>query len=199
MANSTLKCRYCGERKPREEVLKLNGGNYCGIECTTAYGREKGLKAKQKETKQKVKKQKAQDRKTLEELKTLPKLIEEAQKEVNRYVRLRDRKKPCISCGRMPEQKMGGSMDAGHYRSRASAGHLRFNLLGLNSQCVHCNRYLGGNYSEYRVGLIERIGIERVERLEQDNRVVKFTKDYVRRVRDIFRKRANWYQKRKGN
>lgn len=199
MANSTLMCRYCKQYNPRESIFKVKGGNYCNIECATDYGREKGLRAKQKEIKRKAKQQKAQDRKTLEELKTLPKLIEEAQKEVNRYVRLRDRNKPCISCGRMPEQKIGGSMDAGHYRSRGAANHLRFNLLNISSQCVHCNRYLGGNYSEYRIGLIERIGIERVERLEQDNRVVKFTKDYVRRVRDIFRKRANWYQKRKGD
>ena len=116
--------------------------------------------------------------------KSLAKLRAEAQKEVNAYIRPRDESKPCISCG-----SLSRDVDAGHYRSRGAAKHLAFNCFNIHSQCKKCNRYLGGNYSEYRVRLIERIGLERVERLENDNQVRRFDRDYLIRIKQIFAKR----------
>ena len=117
--------------------------------------------------------------------KSIAKLRAEAQKEVNAYIRLRDENKPCISCGSLSKE-----VDAGHLRSRGSAKHLAFNVYNIHKQCVRCNRYLGGNYSDMRKGAVKRIGIERVERLENDNAVRKFDKEYLIRIKKIFAERT---------
>ena len=87
-------------------------------------------------------------------------------------------------------------MEAGHYRSRGSASHLRFNLFNIHLQCARCNRYLSGNVVEYRKELIKRIGLNRVEILENDNKPRKFDIEYLKRVKHIFTKRAKFYELR---
>ena len=143
-------------------------------------------------------KQKKHDKIKLESMKTASDYIKEAQIAVNRYVRARDKNKPCISCGcdTRDSKVTGGGVDAGHYRSRGAASHLRFNVLNIWSQCKRCNRYLGGNYSEYRKELIERVGALTVEALENNNEPKKFTIEYLKRVKVIFNKRARFYEKR---
>lgn len=74
-----------------------------------------------------------------------------------------------------PATVPGGSRDAGHYRSRGAAGWLRFNEDNCHSQAKKCNRYGSGRATEYRVGLIARIGLERVEALEANNTPIKWT------------------------
>lgn len=118
--------------------------------------------------------------------KSLAKLRAEAQAAINAYVRVRDHDKPCICCGATDSPQW----DSGHYRSRGSARHLAFNLHNIHKQAVRCNRYLGGNYSEYRIGLIERIGIDKVEALESDNDVRRFDRDYLERIKLIFNKKT---------
>jgi hypothetical protein len=95
----------------------------------------------------------------------------------------------------MPSDKLGGSFDAGHYRSRGSASHLRFNLLNIHKQCVKCNRFKSGNAVDYRIELIKRIGLENVEKLESDNKPRKFTIEYLKRLKKIFNKRARFHLK----
>ena len=97
---------------------------------------------------------------------TLPKATRKAQAAFNAYIRTRDDGKPCISCGVIPEQAYGGTMDAGHYRSTGACPQLRFDERNCHAQCVRCNRDLSGNTVEYRIRLIERIGRETVEWLE---------------------------------
>ncbi len=68
----------------------------------------------------------------------------------------------CISCGRaMPWQEAQG----GHYipRSCAATEMERDNVF---PQCAYCNCALSGNLREYRRRLSERIGEDRVLRLE---------------------------------
>lgn len=144
-------------------------------------------------------KQKKLDKIKKEALKTTGDYIKEAQSSINKYVRLRDDGKPCISCGNNREHKIGLSghrYDAGHYRSRGSAGHLRFNLFNIHKQCVRCNRENSGNVVEYRINLIKRIGLDRVDKLEQDNKPKKFTIEYLKRVKAIFNKKFRLYKKK---
>jgi hypothetical protein len=148
-----------------------------------------------------AKEERKEIKKAKEGLKTAGEYIKEAQAAVNRYIRARDFNKPCISCDTEKVSVFGGykgscGWDAGHYRPRGSAGHLRFNVLNIHKQCVKCNRWLSGNVVEYRVRLIERIGLERVEALENDNSLRSFDIDYLKRVKKIFNKRARWYEKR---
>lgn len=134
-----------------------------------------------------------------EKLKTARKYLQEAQASINRYIRARDVGKSCGSCDSLlVRQSLGGGFDCGHYRSRGAASHLRFNLLNMWGQCKQCNQYLGGNYSEYRKKLVERIGLERVEQLENDNEPRKFTIDYLKKIKKIFNRRARFYEKRRG-
>lgn len=116
--------------------------------------------------------------------------MREAQTAWNRYVRARDLGLPCASCGATPSQKLGGTMDCSHYRSVGSAPHLRFHLHNAAAACVRCNRNLSGNIVELRKGLIERIGSEKIEALERDQSVKKFTIEYLVRLKSIFSKKA---------
>ena len=128
--------------------------------------------------------------------KTHSQLTSEAQAAINAFVRVRDYGKPCISCNKpMDWNTYGGKVDCGHYRSRGSAGHLRFNLFNMAAQCHACNRYLSGAVVDYRINLIGRIGIERVERIEQDNKPRSFDREYLERVKRIFRKKERLYKR----
>ncbi|MFY1028368.1 recombination protein NinG, partial [Actinobacillus seminis] len=86
----------------------------------------------------------------------------------------------------------------GHYRSRGSAPHLRFYTLNIAGQCKRCNRYLGGNYQQFRLGLIDRLGVEKVEAIEKDQRARHYSKEDLRRIKRIFNKKCKFLEKRKG-
>ena len=105
--------------------------------------------------------------------------LDDAQTIVNKYIRLRDAHLPCISCGTTSDVQFA----AGHYRSRGSSSHLRFNHDNLHKQCNrHCNMALSGNQRNYRIGLIVKIGLDRVELLENDNTPHKWTVEEAKAV-----------------
>ena len=124
-----------------------------------------------------VKERKA-DKVKRQDQKSHGKLIAEAQTAFNAWTRARDTGKPCICCGKHgAEQVHGGTWDAGHYRSRGSAPHLRFDERNVHAQLKQCNRYDSGNVVGYRLGLINRLGLEVVEALEADQTPRKYTRD----------------------
>ena len=180
------KCRIC----KGQYVKRSMGHKACSVECA------KALVVQNNE-----KNQRKSDRLRKEKLLTRNDHIKLTQKAFNAYIRARDHHKPCISSGRtyLDHTRNGGSlMDAGHYRSIGSASHLRFNLLNCHSQSVKDNRDLSGNIVEYRKGLIDRIGLERTEALENDNQPRKFDINYLLRLRQLMNKRARYYRKRRG-
>lgn len=190
MANSKRKCKSCGEHI--RDYVVVNNSAFCSVESAVKYAyankhKGKEIKAKEQRKKDVIRKEK---------LKTVGDYVKEAQVAVNKYIRARDRDKPCVSCGSMPDDKLGGAFDAGHYRSRGSASHLRFNLLNIHKQCVKCNRFKSGNAVDYRIELIRRIGLENVEKLENDNEPRKFTIEYLKRLKKIFNKRSRFYLSR---
>lgn len=130
-----------------------------------------------------------QTRAQLEAIKTIPALKKEAQAAFNRWIRQRDAAQPCISCGAPPPDLSGlhAGRDAGHYRSTGSADHLRFNEDNCHAQCVKCNQWGAGMAVDYRIGLVARIGLERVEALESDNRSLKWSHDGLRYLRAHYR------------
>jgi hypothetical protein len=113
-------------------------------------------------------------REKLDAMRTKPQLVKVAQTAFNAFVRARDADKPCISCGKPPSSE-SNSTDCGHFRSVGSAPHMRFVEDNAAGQCKHCNQYLAGNVLAYRKGLIERIGLARVEQIESDQTVRKYT------------------------
>lgn len=129
-------------------------------------------------------------------LKRIPDLIAEAQAAFNAFIRERDRDQPCICCGRpLGEAEIGGAYDCGHYRSRGSAPHLRFDERNAHAQRKHCNRYGAGRAVDYRMGLIARIGREAVEALESDNRVHHWTREELIAIRDHYRAKTKELRK----
>lgn len=169
------KCSMC----PKEFIPARMGQHVCGPLC----GRRK-VKADKKAEKER-------DKARRQALETIPELLAKAQKEHNAWVRARDKDQPCISCGAPPPDlsKLHAGRDAGHYRSVGAAGHLRFHEDNCHAQCVHCNQYRSGNAVDYRLGLIERIGLARVEALESNNTPHKWQKDELREIASEYREK----------
>lgn len=114
-----------------------------------------------------LKKQSTKDKKEgLEKLKTKGQLFNELQAIFNKFIRLRDKDLPCISCGTVKESI---KYDAGHYQSVGGHANLRFNEYNVNKQCSkNCNVSKGGNKIEYRKGLLKKYGEEVVNSLESN-------------------------------
>lgn len=115
----------------------------------------------------------------------------EAQASFNAFIRERDRQAghACISSGK-PLDWTGNAVDAGHYRSRGSAPHLRFDERNCHAQSKHDNRYLSGNVASYRLGLIERIGLEAVEALESDQTPRRHSIEDLREIKKTYAAKA---------
>ncbi len=182
------KCANCGENfRPFSSMVK-----WCGPECGAALAIKKLEKAQAKAVQDEKRKTRAQ----LEALKTIPQLKKEAQREFNRYIRARDRGRDCICCGKpLVFGEIGGAVDAGHYRSTGSADHLRFNEDNCHAQRSDCNRYGAGRAVDYRIGLLRRIGLARVEALEANNTGIKWTREMLRGIRDTYRAKAKELEK----
>lgn len=178
---------------------KLEAGQRIHPQCIDGYAESEAAKAKRKADKQArmaAKVERATTRARKQALKRIPDLIKEAQHAFNAFVRARDDAQPCICCGRTKETGYGlaaHGWDCGHYRSTGSASHLRFNEDNAHRQLVICNRHGAGRAVDYRRGLINRIGLERVEALEADNTPKKWQRDeliaikqtYVRKLREL--------------
>lgn len=143
-------------------------------------------------------KEKADFKARREAIKTIPKLIAEAQHAFNAFIRARDAGKPCICCGEaLGEGDIGGAYDCGHYRSRGSASHLRFDERNAHAQRKQCNRYGGGRAVDYRIGLIGRIGLEAVEALEADNTPRKWLREDLIAIKATYKAKLKELEKEK--
>lgn len=182
------KCKVCGsEFVPSKPMQKV-----CSLACALTIA----SLAKAKRERTALAADKRATREKLDGMKTKGKLVAEAQAEFNRYIRLRDAGQPCICCGQpMGEGVPGGSVDAGHYRSRGSAPHLRFDERNVHAQRKQCNRYGSGNVVGYRLGLIERIGLPAVEALEADNAPRHYTCDQLRQIKADYARKARELEK----
>lgn len=140
--------------------------------------------------------ERAETRRRKEAIKTIPDLIKEAQRAFNAYIRERDHLQPCICCGRpLGGNEVGGLYDCGHYRSTGSASHLRFHEDNAHAQRKDCNRYGAGRAVDYRIGLIARIGLARVEALEADNTPHKWTREELIEIAATYRRKLRELKK----
>lgn len=104
--------------------------------------------------------------------------LKKAQAAFNRYIRVRDKGLPCISCGR----HHGGQYHAGHYRTVGACPELRFEELNCHKQCAPCNNHKSGDIVNYRAELINRIGIDAVDWLEGCHQPKKYTLDDIKAI-----------------
>lgn len=117
-----------------------------------------------------------------EESKPISLVLFQTKQMFQKWVRLRDVKFTCISCG----TKESKQWDGGHYFNAENYQGLTFNPDNVHKQCAYCNDHLKGNVLEYRKGLIKRIGIERVQyldRLSHEANGVEFSKKVLVEIR----------------
>ena len=180
MRNKPLKqhkCKECSEYYTKFRSTQ----QVCSVKCAMAMGKRKAEEKRKKLEKADRLEASRRMRERKEKLKSRSDWLKDLQRVFNEFIRLRDADLPCISCGRYHN----GQYHAGHYRSVGACPELRFNEDNTHKQCSACNNHLSGNILEYRLGLIEKIGIERVEFLErQDHPPLKLS---VEEIKDLIK------------
>ena len=186
MTFNRTRCAHCKQKFTPDRPSQI-----VHLECVEAWALAQAAKREREEAKKarmaaRVERTRTAQRK--DAIKTIPQLIKEAQHAFNAYIRARDQEKTCICCGApLRLGGVGGGFDAGHYRSTGSASHLRFHEDNCHGQRKVCNQYGAGRAVDYRIGLIARIGLERVEALESDNKVTKWTADGLRAIKAAYK------------
>lgn len=180
-AQKTLKQKRC--RQCKELFTPWNSLHVCCVgRCAIAYTKHKQETHITREIKASEKIKRAEIRKRKEKLKSRSDWLRDAQTVFNKFIRLRDEHIGlCISCQKPPKKK-----NAGHYKSRGAFPELRFNEDNCHLQCEHCNTYLSGNQINYRINLINKIGIERVDKLEGDNCAKKYNIEQIKEIKRIY-------------
>jgi hypothetical protein len=172
-----MKCKNC--KQPFEPIRFLQ--KFClNEECVRVWVESE--KTKQwKKTKAKMK----------NDLLTIQDYIKLAQQTFNKYINLRDKKLPCISCGK----PITGRVNASHYFNANNHWNVRFNEFNVHSSCITCNQYLSGNLIEYRKGLINKIGEEQLTLLELEaNKTRKFTIEELKEIINTYKKKIKQYE-----
>ena len=172
------KCKQCGELFERNPLYPF--AVVCSPYCAVGYARkqnEKAIAKKKREFKQNDKKH----------------LINVARDTFNKYIRLRDKDEPCISCGYISDGKNSRQWHAGHYRPAGQNTALRFDERNVHKQCEQCNRRKSGNLVHYRENLITKIGVDAVAILETEKSTKKWSveelqeiiKTYKQKIKDL--------------
>lgn len=106
------------------------------------------------------------------------------QKKVNAYIRARDAGEPCLACG-----KVDIVPHASHYISQGSSGALRYHPDNIHVTCNTCNLFKHGNLIEYRIGLVNKIGEDKVKWLEEHRHdIKKWTKEELNAIMESITK-----------
>lgn len=172
------KCAHC-----KQPYTRTHNGieTWCSVDCGYKLARAKQAKQFKAETAVMKKAIKDKDRAYWQK---------RAQTAFNAWIRQRDAGLPCISCG-CPDGQ--GKRNACHYRPAGVNTALRFNEDNVHGGCERCNTYQSGNLVNYRIGLIKRIGIEKVEWLESNHEIKKWQiselkeieQEYKRKLREL--------------
>jgi hypothetical protein len=172
----TRKCKYC--RSVFSPITTLQK-NCFDPNCVTEWINE----VKQKNWQKKKAKLKL-------DLMTVQDYIKLSQQVFNKYINLRDKGLPCISC----DKPINGRINASHYFNANNHWNVRFNEFNVHSSCINCNQYLSGNLIEYRSRLINKIGIEQLTLLEAEaNKTRKFTIDELKEIINKYKLKIKQY------
>lgn len=159
--------------------------------CCPEHGAEFALleleKKKEKQRQEKAKKERAAWRKRKAAVKPPSHWINMTQRAYNDWRReyLLSLGYGCMSCG----TKTAPVWHAGHYRTTAAASQLRFTDNNVWLQCPSCNVHKSGNIEAYRAALVEEIGEEGVQQLENNNETHRYTREELDAIRS--QSRAN--------
>ncbi|WP_050196697.1 recombination protein NinG, partial [Salmonella enterica] len=167
--------RKCANKECRQWFHPIREGQIvCSYQCASAVGKEQTRKSREAAQRKAQslqraaeKKERAAWRQRKAAVKPLKHWIDLTQRAVNDICRETELAEGlgCISCG----TKTAFAWHAGHYRTTAAAGHLRFTRFNIHLQCDVCNVYKSGNIEAYRTALVERYGEAAVLALENNN------------------------------
>ena len=172
------KCKNCKQPFTKSQPLQVACSYQCALELAKPIAKKVIVK-KERERKAKLK----------ESLKTVTDYRKDARYWFQRWIRIRDLGKNCISCNTLLTAI--SKYDAGHFYSANSYPQLLFNEFNVNSQCVFCNQHKSGNLIEYRRGIANRYGIEvlfSLEKLADDKTERTLTKEYYIEVSEKYKK-----------
>jgi hypothetical protein len=168
-------------------MIKFPAGSFCSVGHASEWALNHHQKAREK-----IKRQKAYDEKAekksrresdLERLKSVQNISffhKKAQAAFNAYIRERDKGNPCISC-RKPDNG-NHQRHASHYRSVGACSSLRYDERNVHAACSVCNNYLSGNVANYRIALVEKLGLDVVEFLESQPKAFKWTREQLEEI-----------------
>lgn len=149
------KCKDKECRKEFEPIRPIQP--YC-FDCTVK-------RSKMQVKKQNERKEREQKKELKEKLKTVSDYRNEARYWFQRFIRMRDVSKSCISCDTLLTEIT--KFDAGHYYNAKSYPTLVFDEYNTAGQCVFCNQHKSGNLIEYRKGIIKRYGQKVLDYLDE--------------------------------
>ena len=181
MANSKRKCKYC--KKSTRDYIVVNMSAYCNFEEAVKYASENKSKGAAIIKKADDKKHTKRKRELKDNDKSYRAKV--AQQAFNAYIRFRDSDDPCISC----QRHHTGQYHAGHYRSVGAHPELRFEELNNNKQCAPCNNHLSGNIADYRINLIKKIGVKKVEWIEGPHEPKKYTCAELKEIELLYKQK----------
>ncbi|EHW7991910.1 recombination protein NinG [Escherichia coli] len=143
--------------------------------------REKQQAKEKRERAQSAKNERAKWRERKAKVKPLTHWINMTQRAFNDLCRETDlaNGEGCISCG----TRDAFAWHAGHYRTTAAAGQLRFTRANVNLQCDACNVHKSGNIERYRIGLVQKIGEAAVLEIERDTTARRWTVEELATIR----------------
>jgi hypothetical protein len=168
-------CRECRAAFTPSRPLQVA----CGVACALSMAKAKSDRARKSLAL--VERREIKVRK--EKLKSRAEHMRETQAVFNEWIRLRDEHLPCVSCGRHHE----GQYHAGHYRTVGANPELRFEPLNVHKQCAPCNNHKSGDIVNYRINLVHRIGVDRVNWLEGPHEPQRYTIEQLKEIKAHYR------------
>lgn len=200
------KCRFCGVEipkrvnRPQIPDERVQNAGFCSIAHLVEHENKKKRsrieKAERKAHREKLAKVRQGTKKD--------RSLGHAQNAVNRYIRLRDAGKPCISCGESLPLDIS-EFDAGHYRSRAAAPELRFDDRNVHGEHAECNRGARNSYSKIRMSetkqqayeknLRQRLGDNVVEWLNGPHEPKRYRREELLYLGKVYRRLCKWLER----
>lgn len=186
MANSKGACTNCKQRFPREKLKAVPAGKFCTDKCLHDYANNHRNKSRLVSIGRKEEDKAFATKKRTFKLNDTKLRRRMAVMTFNKFIRLRDASEPCISC----QRHHTGQYHAGHYKPAGINSALKFNELNVHKQCSACNNNLSGNLTEYRIHLIKKIGLDKVEKLENNKEITRLTCEQLKAIEDEYKGRC---------
>lgn len=183
------RCPHCkGKLEPGQRIHE-----YCIAPWAEAQAAKKE-REEAKKARMAAKVDRALTRQRKEALKTISQIEEECRRIVQKIARIRDKDRGCISCDK--PANWDGQWHGSHYRSHGACSVLQFHLWNINKACWICNKLYSGRIDQYKVGIVNRYGAERLDWLDSQPTLKRYSRDYLMRFKKVMGKRLRRMEKR---